>query len=157
LAVEYLIPLIDLGVIVDSADSIIRGVFGRVTVVAPGEACLFCRGRISAQTIMQESLSDSERQRLHAEGYAPELRINNPAVIPFTTAVAAQAVAELLHRLTGFMGEARDASETLLLIHADRVGVNREPPSKECMCARGSRIARGDGPTNFLGLTWRTT
>lgn len=154
LSVEYLIPVIDVGVIVDSSGGVIGGVFGRVTVVAPGEACLFCRNRISAKTIALESKSADERQRLHAEGYAPELRINNPAVIMFTTAVAAQAVSEFLHRLTGFMGEDRTASEALLLIHADRLGVNRASPSLDCLCTSASRIARGDRQRGFLGLTW---
>lgn len=49
--------------------------------------------------------SDTSLRRADVRGYP--LLAEAPAVIPFTTAVAAQAVTELLHRLTGFMGPIR--------------------------------------------------
>lgn len=51
LALRYLIPVIDMGVVVDSDNGKIRSVDGRVTTLYPGEACLFCRKRISAEAI----------------------------------------------------------------------------------------------------------
>ncbi len=105
--------------------------------------------------IMLESLSPDERQALADEQYAPELEGPAPAVIPFTTAVAAQAVTELLRRLTGFMGEARQSSEVLLFLHESRSTTNRVPAKQDCLCSMRSKWGLGD-TKRFLDLTWRS-
>lgn len=153
LALRYLIPVFDTGVKIDAPGEVIRGVFGRVTTVMPGEACLFCRERITSKMIELESLSPGEWQVLADEGYAPRLEVNNPAVIPFTTAVAAQAVSEFLHRLTGFMGDERRSSEALMFFHETAIKTNRTSPDANCLCSQESLWGRGDG-RDFLGLTW---
>ena len=138
LAIRYLIPLFDVGVRIDSQGGTLRGVFGRVTTFFPGEACLFCRGRISPEMIRLESLSSEQRQALADENYAPELEGPAPAVIAFTTAVAAQAVSEFLQRLTGFMGPDRKSTEAQLLLSESRLRTNRETAGPECLCSRAS-------------------
>ena len=155
LALRYYIPVIDMAVKIDSKDGLIRGVFGRVTTLMPGEACLFCRGRTSPDMIRLESLSPEEHMALADEGYAPELETAAPAVIPFTTAVAAQAVAEMLHRLTGFMGKLRRSSEVLLVFSDTRCRTNREPPNPDCLCNQRSVWGRGD-TKRFLNVSWPT-
>lgn len=154
LALRYLIPVIDTAVTIDSEDETIQGVFGRVTTLLPGEACLLCRGRITPVRMAQESRSKEERQALAREGYAPELDVENPAVISFTTAVGAQATSELLHRLTGFMGSDRASSEVLLLIHDTALGRNRGAGNPQCVCTRREFWGRGDFKGNFLGVVW---
>lgn len=153
LALRYLIPLIDVGVLIDSEDGVLKGIAGRVTTFYPGVACLFCRKRISAKAIQQESLSALEREGLAREGYAPELRDRAPAVIPFTTAVAAQAITELLHRLTGFMGSDRKSTEILLFFHASEIKRNSKSSEEECLCTQKSNWGRGDS-RDFLGMVW---
>jgi len=152
LATRYLIPLFDLGVVVASTDGVLKGVTGRVTTVFPGTACLMCRERISPAMIRAESLPPGERKRLATEGYAPELGITNPAVIPFTTGVAAQAVSELLHRLTGFMG-ARASSETLIQFDVPQIRSNATPAEPWCDCANTATWGRGD-EMPLLGMAW---
>ena len=49
LAIYYAIPVFDMGVKIDSEDGIIRSINGRVTTLLPGTACLYCRGRITAE------------------------------------------------------------------------------------------------------------
>ena len=153
LALRYLIPLLDLGVKLDSQDGTLTGVFGRVTTFYPGEACLFCRGRISPDMIRLESLTPEERQALADENYAPELDGPAPAVVAFTTAVAAQAVSELLHRLTGFMGPNRTSSEVLLLLGESRLRANRETRGADCLCSQVKLWGSGDS-RRFLDMTW---
>jgi molybdopterin/thiamine biosynthesis adenylyltransferase len=153
LALRYHIPVFDMGVKIDAEEGVIRGVDGRVTTIMPGESCLFCRERISAEMIRLESLSPEEQQLLADEHYAPQLETENPAVITFTTAVAAQAVSEFLHRLTGFMGEERHSSEVLMLFHESTVRTNRTPSTVGCICAHRELWGRGDG-RDFLGLLW---
>src|SRR5215213_173551 len=153
LALRYLIPVFDMGVKIDAPDQVIRGIDGRVTTIMPGEACLFCRRRISAEMIRLESLSPEERQLLADEDYAPQLETENPAVITFTTAVATQAVSEFLHRLTGFMGEERRSSEVLMFFHETAIRTNRTSPAEGCLCTKKDLWGRGDG-RDFLGLMW---
>jgi molybdopterin/thiamine biosynthesis adenylyltransferase len=153
LALRYFIPVFDLGVKIDAPGGVIRGIDGRVTTIMPGEACLFCRERISANGIQTESLSPKERQALAREGYAPELETAEPAVIAFTTAVSAQAVSEFLNRLTGFMGAERKSSEILMSFMHTEVRRNRTPPVQGCICSQRELWGCGD-ERNFLGLFW---
>ncbi len=155
LALWYFIPVIDVGVKIDAPGGVLRGVDGRVTTLLPGEACLFCRQRISSTIIMLESLTPEEWAARADEDYAPELDTNAPAVIPYTTAVAAQGVSELLHRLTGFMGPDRVSSETLLLFHEPSIKTNRVKSEADCLCAHRDNWGRGDR-RSFLDLMWRS-
>jgi molybdopterin/thiamine biosynthesis adenylyltransferase/proteasome lid subunit RPN8/RPN11 len=156
LANRYCIPVFDLGVLIDSRDGCIIGVHGRVTTLMPGEACLFCRGRITAETIRIEALSDEDRQRQIRDGYAPELDEPAPAVIAFTSATASAAVMELLHRLTGFMGSERLSSEVLLALDQTRLRTNRIMPRDGCICEDRSFWGRGDVEP-FLEMMWPTS
>lgn len=153
LSLRYLIPVIDMGVSINSNENVISDVIGRVTTLLPGEACLFCRKRITAERIRLESLTEKERKSLIQEGYALELDMPNPAVIPFTSTVAAIAVSELLHRLTGFMGSDRNSSEVLCFFDQTRLRTNRIEPGNGCLCTRQSLWGRGDS-TSFLDLSW---
>lgn len=153
LSLSYNIPVFDLGVLIDSHRGVIRGVHGRVTTLMAGEACLFCRGRISPEVIRVEALSPDERTARIEEGYAPELNEPAPAVISFTSAIASAAVAELLQRLTGFMGSERKSSELLFAFDENRIRTNRLAARDDCGCSDVSRLGRGDEQP-FLGLTW---
>jgi molybdopterin/thiamine biosynthesis adenylyltransferase/proteasome lid subunit RPN8/RPN11 len=155
LALKYSLPVLDLGVLIDSKDACIQSIYGRITTLFPGEACLYCRGRISSEIMRLEALPPHERANQIREGYAPELEGPAPAVIAFTTAVASFAVAELLHRLTGFMGGERASSEILINFDQSRIRTNRVEPREACLCADDSQWGRGD-EVPFLGLTWPT-
>ena len=153
LALWYLIPVFDMAVKIHSENGTIRGIWGRVTTLLPGEACLFCRDRIDPAIIRAESLPPEQRDREIVDGYITGVATNEPAVVMFTTAVAAQAVSELLHRLTGFMGNDRQSTEVLCLFHESRTRTNSDRPKPECMCQQTEHWGRGDS-RNFLGLTW---
>ena len=68
-------------------------------MLAPGAGCLVCRNRIDLRRAAAEMLAPEEHRRLADEGYAPALAETDPAVVAFTTQVAAAAVSELLERL----------------------------------------------------------
>jgi molybdopterin/thiamine biosynthesis adenylyltransferase/proteasome lid subunit RPN8/RPN11 len=153
LALYYFIPVIDVGVSIDSKDGVIRGIWGRVTTLMLEEACLFCRNRIDPVTIRAESLPPDQRDRELQEGYIPQLDTTQPAVITFTTSVASHAVNELLHRLTGFMGSERRSTEVFIAFHDNRIHTNRESPKADCLCQLKENWGKGDSK-NFLGRTW---
>ena len=155
LALRYSLPVFDLGVLIDSQGQRIIGIHGRITTLLPGEACLFCRGRISPEAMRIEALPPEERVQQVRDGYAPEIDEPAPAVITFTSAVASFAVTELLHRLTGFMGEERASSELLIAFDQSRLRTNRVASREDCQCSDPAGWGRGD-ETPFLGMAWAT-
>jgi hypothetical protein len=88
-----LMPVVDVGVLLScDAEGVLTGIDGRVTVLSPGSGCLVCRGRIDLARAAAELRTPDERRRLENEGYAPALGRTEPAVVAYTTAVAATAV-----------------------------------------------------------------
>jgi molybdopterin/thiamine biosynthesis adenylyltransferase/proteasome lid subunit RPN8/RPN11 len=157
LAIYYYIPVIDMGVRIDSTAGVINSVQGRVTVLIPGAACLFCRQRIGANISAEvlRATNPTAADNLRREGYIPGLEEPAPSVIAFTTAIGATAVIELIQRLTGFMGADRTATEILHLFDETRVRTNSRPSEPECVCSNADKIGRGDCEP-FLDSTWRS-
>ena len=156
LAIRYYIPVIDMGVQITSHAGHIHSVCGRVTVIAPGTACLFCRERIAPGRIKAES--DMARNPIEAiglqkEGYAPELTDKDPSVIAFTSSTASLAVTELIQRLTAFMGTDRQSTEVIQLFHQSEVRTNAVKPNIDCKCTQRKIIGIGD-TQDFLGVLW---
>jgi hypothetical protein len=156
LAISYLIPVFDMGVVIDSKDQTIGSVRGRVTTLISGSACLFCRGVISGEIIASEikhRINPHEYDQLKKEGYARELPGVAPSVITFTSAVASAAVSELLHRISGFMGRDRTSTEVLLRLDESKVSRTSRLPLDGCWCGDAATWAEGDKDP-FLNMTW---
>jgi len=147
----YQLPVIDCGVKLDSdEDSGIRGIFGRITLVYPGEACLICRDRIDIALATAEQRSAMEQSALEKEGYAAALPGVEPAVVAFTSLVAATSVAELLERLIGY-GDSAVPSELILRIHDRRISLNSQAPTTGHYCDPHKPPRHSE---MFLGLNW---
>jgi len=147
----YLIPVIDLGVLIepkehggyDSCD-------GRVTVVFPGSPCQHCRQLISRNRMLEESMARTNPAQLEAyrrAGYVVGGLEPNPIVVTFTTETATMAVTELLHRLTGFRGTNGHCDERVRrfdgIKDADVVPGGRSRP--DCpLCGTRKYDGRGD-------------
>ncbi|MCC7002036.1 MAG: ThiF family adenylyltransferase [Gemmatimonadaceae bacterium] len=155
-ATYLMLPVIDCGVLLSSNDrGELKGIDGRVTTLLPGAACLICRQRIDLRRAAAELLTPDERVRRENEGYAPALAGVEPAVVTFTTLVAASAVGELLERLTGF-GPTPRPTEVLLRCHEREVSTNVALPRTGHYCdPNAGFIGRAD-VTPFLGQTWPT-
>ena len=151
-----LTPVIDSGVLLTSDSAgILLGIDGRITTLIPGQACLVCRGRIDLARAGAELLTPDERQRREDEGYAPGLGRTEPAVITFTTIVAATAVSELLERFVGYGPKPRP-SEILLRCHDREISTNIDTPRAGHYCHPSSGKI-GIGVTDpFLEQTWPT-
>lgn len=143
LAYYYCLPVFDVGVVIGSREGRITGLEGRLTTMAPGAPCLFCRDRIDTNRMREEMQTDEQLQRLAAEGYARELEDPDPAVVTYTTMIATFAVDEMLQRLFGF-GDDRPASE--LLVRAPQCEIRRlsGAPRSGHFCADLNTIGRGD-------------
>jgi len=141
-----------MGVLIDSCQGGIHNILGRVTIIKPNGPCLICRKRINSDRIYAEMMDSEEYERRRKEGYAPELRIKDPAVITFTTAVSSQAIMEMLNILTGFMGE-DSISELVCQFDSRRISIRDDPDQTGCICVNPRKIGRGDC-REFLDMNW---
>jgi molybdopterin/thiamine biosynthesis adenylyltransferase len=151
LAYFYLIPVIDLGVLIDPNDKGSYDSFdGRVTVIQPGYPCQVCRKLITPQTMLEEGMRRHDPQRFEQyrrAGYIEGGNDPSPVVATFTAEVASMAVNELLHRLTGFRGTDGHCAERVRrfdwIKDSDVVpGTTRNP---DCpLCTLRKYDARGD-------------
>jgi molybdopterin/thiamine biosynthesis adenylyltransferase len=147
----YLIPVIDLGVLIDPNDHGGYDTFdGRVTVVQPGYTCQVCRKLIESGKMREEGLRRHDTALLEQQrraGYISGGAEPNPVVVTFTTETATMAVNELLHRLTGFRGSLGACSERVRRFDEvkDADTVPGGKPLPHCkLCARRVYDARGD-------------
>jgi molybdopterin/thiamine biosynthesis adenylyltransferase len=155
-AAYYLIPVFDMGVLIDSKDGQIRSVRGRVTMLIPGSPCLFCRGTITSDGVQAEVLSKTnpdEYEKRRREGYVPELPGNAPAVIMFTSSVAASSICEMLHRFTGYMGPGRHSTEVIHRFEESKISLNSKKAIDACWCTDPSNWGAGD-VRPLLDLVW---
>lgn len=152
IATWYLIPIIDMGVKLTSADGTLHGIEGRITVIQPGGGCLQCRGRINAAALQSEVLTPVEREQRVDEGYATGLEDRDPAVIAFTAGVAALAVSELLHRTFGLDGEP-PSGELIVQFHRREIRRNTRPARPGHWCIDPVHLGAGD-TVPFVGTTW---
>jgi len=154
---SYLLtPVIDCGVLLSSGPTgQLQGIDGRVTVLAPGAACLVCRGRVDLARAAAEMMTPEEHNRLAGEGYAPALAGTEPAVVTYTTQVAAAAVSELVERLVHY-GPNPAPSEILLRMHEREISTNEALPRDGHYCDPAADKF-GCGIVNpFLEQTWRS-
>lgn len=152
LATWYLIPVIDMGVKLSSDDGTLHGIEGRVTVITPGRGCLQCRGRINAAALQSEALDPVERERRINEGYATELNDRDPAVVAFTTGVAAHAVSEFVHRIFR-LDDLGPSGESIIQFHRREIRRNTRPAQTGHWCIDPAHLGAGD-TTPFLGTVW---
>lgn len=150
-AYAHLAPVIDLAVLVSATDGALTGIDGRVTWLAPGAACLLCRGRLDPAAAYAEMLAPEERRRLAGEGYAPEAETRQPAVVTLTSLVASLATTELLNRLFGLADPA--PTEILALAQQRELRRNRLPQRPGCFCSDPRFLGRG-AEQPYLDLMW---
>ena len=142
----FMTPVIDVGVLLTSDPlGMIDGIHGRITVLHPGAACLVCRGRVDLQRAAVELRSVQEQASLEAEGYAPAMPGVEPAVVSFTSWVAAVAVSELLERLIHY-GPRPVPNEILIRAHDREMSTNCAEPKRGHYCSP-------EGAKWGLGLT----
>lgn len=155
----YLIPVIDLGLLIEpNKESGYDAFDGRVTVIQPGYPCQVCRKLIQSERMLEEDLRRHDpilHEQRHRAGYIPNAPAPSPVVVTFTTEIAAMAVNELFQRLIGFRGELGSCSERVRRLNevkdADAVPEGKSKP--ECkLCYQRRYDGRGD-MMPFLDIT----
>ena len=134
ISIRYAIPLIDVGcrIRLDENGSISQAV-AKVQAVTPDSACLWCTDTLDGKTILQESFSKEEKDRLAKEGYYDGIE-KQPSVISLTTMAASMGVNKLLNLLGVFGTEYSPRTQIEL-----KTGfmIDDVPPIKaDCVCRK---------------------
>ncbi|MGH1564560.1 HesA/MoeB/ThiF family protein [Mumia sp. DW29H23] len=150
-AYAHLVPVIDLAVLVSpSLDGRVE-IDERVTWVAPGTACMLCRGRLNPARAYAENLDPEARKRLAGEGYVLDVETPQPAVVTLTTLIASLGTTEFLLRLTGLGSP--EPTEFILRPHLGELRRNQRPQRTGCFCAEPKFLGRGQ-QRPYLDLMW---
>lgn len=129
LAYQYVIPVVDLGALVTIKPSGDAAIFGRVQLLAPGQACLHCHQVLDGELVRLDLLSHEARAR-DPYGMPPE--VIQPAVISFNGVVASLAVTMLLQVFTPLTGEVRALRYDGVAGRVKEVAAARHPRCPDC-------------------------
>jgi len=143
--------LIDCGVKLDSHDGTLKGIYGRVSIVAPGDACLVCHGDVDPDRLREEMLAPDELAVRQGQGYATELDEADPAVITYTTMTSSLALNEMLGRVFGFTES--EVNHLLVLAHDRGISRQRRDRVGQHRCGDLSKSASGLAAP-FLDWAW---
>ena len=138
-AYQYLVPTIDMGVVIAVQKGKVTHVAGRTQMLAPGLACLTCGNLLDAEQVRRDLMTDFERK---ADPYILGYPEPAPAVISLNSTMASLAVTMFLNAVAGVPGSAR------FLNYNAMTGICRPvicTPHPSCVvCSFRGAIARGD-------------
>lgn len=139
LSYQYLIPVIDTGVRIDSLAGRISSMVGRVQLLSPGLPCLSCSSLLDPEEIRRDFLSDAERK---ADPYITGHSEPQPAVVSINGVVASLAVTMFLSVVAGVPSTGRH----LLYLVGESVvrKIGGDPDPKCIICSSRGAYARGD-------------
>jgi molybdopterin/thiamine biosynthesis adenylyltransferase len=139
LAYQYLVPAIDMGVVIATARGRVTHVAARTQMLAPGLACMACGNLLDAEQVRRDLMTDFERQQ---DPYIVGQPEPAPAVISLNATVASMAVTMFLNATVGIPGSAR------FLNYNAMTGTCRpvlSVPHPSCIvCSHRGALARGD-------------
>ncbi|MBW4512445.1 MAG: ThiF family adenylyltransferase [Scytonematopsis contorta HA4267-MV1] len=97
---QYLIPLINMGVIINTDGEKIIDAFGDVQLFLPGseDACLLCAGLINMTEVNRELASDNLKQMMTEQGYIQNVDIPDPSV-RHLNGITTNLALEIFHNL----------------------------------------------------------
>ena len=133
-----------MGSTITTLDGLVTGVFGRVQLLGPGHACLWCSNLLNSEQVRRDMMSAFERQ---ADPYIQGVHEPAPSVISINGTVVSLAVTMLLGVMTDVPMEARHLiynakAASLRAVHADA--------KDDCfICSRTGSFARGDSRPLF--------
>jgi molybdopterin/thiamine biosynthesis adenylyltransferase len=96
---RYALPLIDVGIEIETRDGVLRRAHGHVTVVTPDSACNRC-------FLVTDARLEREREERPA-GYDRNPEAGDPQVVSMNGTLASEAVSAVLDLVTGYSGSKR--------------------------------------------------
>jgi len=138
-AYQYLVPAIDMGVVIATAKGKVTHVAARTQMLAPGLACMACGNLLDAEQVRRDLMTDFERQQ---DPYIVGQPEPAPAVISLNATIASMAITMFLNATVGIPGDAR------FLNYNAMTGTCRPVlsiPHPSCIvCSHRGALARGD-------------
>ncbi|MBI3864175.1 MAG: ThiF family adenylyltransferase [Planctomycetia bacterium] len=147
LAVRYLVPSIDCGVMLEGQGGSVTGQIAQIVRFLPADACALCRGMVQSVKLHQELMSEEERERRREAARAAAIRGENAAaywsdepqlntVGYLTTAVGALTAGYVLGWLTGRFATPFERLQMNLVAPFLDVTDNHVTPRADCTCRR---------------------
>ena len=138
-AYQYLVPVIDMGVVIATEQHRVTHVAGRTQLLAPGLACMVCGNFLDPEQIRRDLLSDFERQ---ADPYILGDAEPAPAVISLNSSIASFATTMFLNVITGIPGSARFVNYNALTGVSRPAACSAHPSC--IVCSLHGALARAD-------------
>jgi molybdopterin-synthase adenylyltransferase len=145
---KYLIPLLDVGVqfTVDKSTGGIINEVGRINLVRPGTACLWCTGHLSAARLAAEATPRQERER---EGsYLRGFDDPQPSMLAFNMELVGRALQIVIGFVTGLLSQPVHAYEQRTFLKAKGGSLVRHVAKQEAatcpICGQGGSVGQGD-------------
>lgn len=149
IAYQYLVPTIDVGVVIDAPEGWIQRIAGRVQMLSPGLGCLVCNEILDPEKVRRDMLSEDERRR---DPYIVGGVERQPAVVSLNSTVSSLGVTMLLNAAVGVPGTARFLNYNAI---AGTVRQVRAACAPNCIiCSREGLFARGDSSPLFTRDDW---
>lgn len=137
LSYQFLLPMIDMGVSIVTAEGHVSHIAGRVNMLAAGLGCFVCGQLLDPEAVRVDLLTDFERT---ADPYVVGSREPAPAVISLNSTIASLAVTMFLDAVLAIGANAR------FITYNGSSGVARpasvSPHPKCYVCADGGAFAR---------------
>jgi len=142
LAYQYLVPMIDMGVVIAASTRGVSHVIGRTQMLAPGIGCLLCGSLLNPEAVRVDLLTDFERQR---DPYVAGLSEPAPAVISLNSTVASFAVTMFLSAVIGIPSEPRLINYDAMTGFSRPAVIGRHPTCIVCS-GRGALARASEWP-----------
>lgn len=141
---QYLIPCIDIGAVITTAEKRITGIHGRIQALLPGFPCFTCCGLLDSEQVRRDLMSEAERKN---DSYIQGSQEPAPAVISINSAVASLSVTMFMAITAGVPSKPR-----YLLYDATRQSLRAvsATANPNCyICSAHGVFGRGDLQTLF--------
>ena len=139
LAYQYLVPCIDMGVVINHHKGRIANITGRIQLLAPGEGCLTCTELLNSDAVRHDLMTDFERQ---SDPYFLGDGVVQPSVMSLNATISGLAVSMFLGVVTNIPMNSR------YQIYDAIKGVIRTVKAKQnsscIVCSRNGALGRGD-------------
>jgi len=133
-AYQYLVPTIDMGVVIDAPDSKIRQIAGRTQMLAPGLGCLVCGKILNPEKVRVDLLTDFERA---SDPYINGANEPAPAVISLNATMASMSVTMFLSAAIGIPSRPRYINYDGITGKVRPAEASRHPKCIDCSFPRG--------------------
>lgn len=138
-AYQYLVPGIDLGVVIRAEAGSVSSISGRVQMLAPGLSCLVCDDLLDPKQVRRDLMTSEARE---ADPYIVGSAVPQPAVISINSTVSSLAVTIFLSAVTGIPVSARHQQ---IRFEQGVVRAIESTPQPKCpICSQSGSFLRGD-------------